>query len=331
MKKLTARMMFVLLILILSAHFCPAVAQPHRGTAQNARVQAPTHPGQHPGNGGMPQVPPHIQQKMVEQQRQYQQQMEREHARQQQEAQNRYQNELSQFEGWLKANGGASLQGKASSLPKTPEAFDLWAATQKNRKAQGKSYDPLYDQFRSFAEAMSPRGAGARKGQAAKASTTQSAMGEHEKKSGKADAARKEAARAKRATVESEEKAKRTRAAEKRRLVQDQASVSLLRTVHVKLQEADRDYQGHRVRALHHVSEALHHLGSSAPAGLGSGSSLGNLPQAQSDEILRDSLQKLRNAEGQLGMQSSGAPHRSRARSALGQAVRELEFALRIR
>ncbi len=257
--------------------------------------------------------------------------MEREHARQQQEAQKQYQNELSQFQGWLRANGGDSLQGKAGSLPKTPEAFDLWAATQKKRKSQGKSYDPLYDQFRSFAGAMSPGGAGAPEGQAAKAIPTQSAMGENEKKSGKAEDARKEAAQAKRATVEGEEKARRTRAAEKRPLVQDQASVSLLRTVHVKLQEADHDYEGHRVRALHHVSEALHHLSSSAPAGLGSGPSLGNLPQAQSDGILRDSLQKLRNAESHLGSLSSGAPHRSRARSALGRAIRELEIALRIR
>ena len=81
---------------------------------------------------------------------------------------------------------------------------------------------------------------------------------------------------------------------------QDQAKVSMLRTVHTKLAEADHDYDGHRVQAMHSVRQALGHLGAPNPGGVGGGSSLGNLAQSQSDGLLRDSLLKLRALHGQL-------------------------------
>ena len=311
MKKPAVRTLFVLLIPILSGPLCPVMAQ-HRGAA---RGQAPNRPGQHPANGGMPHVPAHIQQQMQEQQRRYQQQvaqhqqqMAKESARQQQVAQKQYEGQVNQFHEWLNANGGGSHRETINSL-KTPAEFDRWANTQKQRKAQKKSYDPLYDHFRSFADSMNPRGAGTRKGKAESASQARSAKDRNETTSRQAEAARKEADRAKRDAVQRAENAKRDRAEGKHQLAQDQASVNLLRTAHTKLQEADHDYQGNRVRALHHVHQALQHLGSSAPMGVGSSVSLGNMPQAQSDGILRDSLQKLRTAESQLGSRSNAAAH----------------------
>lgn len=104
-----------------------------------------------------------------------------------------------------------------------------------------------------------------------------------------------------------------------------------MKNVHRKLQEADHDYQGHRVRAMGHVSQALRHLGSSDMGGFGSSSSLGDMAQARSDEILRDSILKLRNVEGRLGTHPSGAQHFGEARSSLSGAIRELETALTIR
>ncbi len=342
MKPLTVLTLFVSLTTILSASYSPAVAQ-HRGAAHSAGGHAPNHPAQHPGNGGMQHVPAHIQQQIQQQQRQYlqqmqryQQQMQQEFARQQQEAQKLYERQANQFHEYLKANGGAALQGKLSSF-KTPAEFNNWANTQKQRKAQKKKYDPLYDHFRSFADSMNARDAGAGKGRNGKASLAESEKDRNEKKSREAELARKEAGKGKRDSVKHGENARRNPAQGKHLLAQDQTSVNLLRTVHGKLREADHDYQGHRVRAMHHVGEALQHLGSSAPAGLGSVTSLGsgmgfgNLPQTQSDGVLRDSLQKVRTVESQLGSRSNAAAHHSRARASLGQAIRELETALRIR
>ncbi len=98
--------------------------------------------------------------------------------------------------------------------------------------------------------------------------------------------------------------------------------------VHTKLQEADHDYNGQRVQALHRVNEALHILGGSAPPNVAAAASLGNLSQGQSDGILRDSIHKLRVVEGHLG---SSAPHHHQARIAVGEAIHHLEVALRIR
>jgi hypothetical protein len=336
MKKRVAWTMFVFLMPTLSGGFCPTMAQ-HRGGGGAGRGQMPHHPAPHPGNGGMPHVPAHIQQQIQQQQRLMQQQMikqqqemQKEFARRQQEAQKQYDAQVKQFHEHLKANGGASLQGKLSNF-KTPEDFNRWAANQKKRKAQGKSYDALYDHYRSFADSMNPRGAGAHKGRGGKASLAESEKGRNEKSRREAEAARKKADQAKHEMARREENSKRKSAGGNRMLAQDQASVNLLRTVHHKLREADHDYQGHRVQALHHVNQAIEHLGSSVPMGLGSGMSHGNMPQAQSDGILRDSLHKLRTAESQLASGSNAAAHHARARTSLGQAIRELEVALRIR
>jgi hypothetical protein len=85
------------------------------------------------------------------------------------------------------------------------------------------------------------------------------------------------------------------------------------------------------VEALRSLGQALHHLGSAAPPGVGAASSLGNLPQSQSDGILRDSIVKLRSVEGQLGGSAGRFSHHAEARASVAHAIHQLEVALRIR
>ena len=108
-------------------------------------------------------VPPHIQQQMQRQMQQQMQQQQRQMQQMQKQAHEKYQSDLKQFEQHLAANG---MAGASARLPKDPAGFDNWAATQQKRKAQGKSYDPVYDQFRSFAGAASGSGSGSGNGRA---------------------------------------------------------------------------------------------------------------------------------------------------------------------
>ena len=93
-----------------------------------------------------------------------QQEMQKEYARRQQEAQKQYDAQVKQFHDHLKANGGAEHQGKLGNF-KTPADFNRWAAEQKKRKVQGKSYDAMYDHFRSFADSKESRGRGQPQGE----------------------------------------------------------------------------------------------------------------------------------------------------------------------
>lgn len=150
------------LTLMLSADRSRALAQHHGGRP------AAGHPQAQPHNNGMAhQVPPHIQQQMIAEQRKYEQQMAAAYARQQQAAQKQYEGQANQFRDWLKANGGSAFQGNNVNLPKTPAEFDQWAATQRKLKARGKSYDPLYDQFRSFSGASNASNTGGRQHESA--------------------------------------------------------------------------------------------------------------------------------------------------------------------
>ncbi len=111
----------------------------------------------------------------------------------------------------------------------------------------------------------------------------------------------------------------------------DHAAISLLRTVHERLQKADADYAGHRRRAMEHTMAALRQL--RAPAGLDAILlvSAGSRPQWESDQILRDAMRSLNRAEGMLGTGANVAAHHHSARTSVAAAVRELQNALRIR
>src|SRR5262249_50304043 len=98
-----------------------------------------------------------------------------------------------------------------------------------------------------------------------------------------------------------------------------------------KLRGADHDYQGHRVRAMSHVATAIRHLHPSSALNTNVSPGLGNLPQAQSDQILRDALVHLNTAEGSLGAGTAAAAHHQSARSSVSQAIHELNTALQVR
>jgi hypothetical protein len=115
------------------------------------------------------------------------------------------------------------------------------------------------------------------------------------------------------------------------RRASDQSIISLLRTTHSRLTEADHDYEGHRVKSMEHIAGALRDLGSSTPVGSVSLASAGNLAQSRSDEILRNALFQLRNTETSLGTGNDRAERHHRARSAVAHAISELETALRVR
>jgi hypothetical protein len=118
----------------------------------------------------------------------------------------------------------------------------------------------------------------------------------------------------------------------KRKLASDQPSISLLRTVHTKLRQADHDYDGHRMRAMNHVASALEHLGSPAFQGeLGQNFGLGNLPQSKSDELLRNALVHLKTVEHDLSTGTNHAEHHGSARAKVAEAIGELHIALNIR
>jgi hypothetical protein len=110
----------------------------------------------------------------------------------------------------------------------------------------------------------------------------------------------------------------------------DQTVISHLRTAHSRLQQADHDYQGHRVRAANHVATALRHLG--APTtGSATNPGAGRMPQAQSDGLLRDALLRLNTAQTQLATRGTTAAHHGSARSQVTAAIGEINTALNIR
>jgi hypothetical protein len=135
-----------ILISVFSAASQPAMAQQHHNGGRPAAAPAP-----HPGMGGVHQIPPHMQQQMMQQQQMMMRQQQQMMQHYQQQIHQQYQQQVKQFNAYLKANGHSG--SAASQLPKDPAGFDQWAATQRQRKAQGKSYDQLYDHFRSFADA----------------------------------------------------------------------------------------------------------------------------------------------------------------------------------
>ncbi len=103
--------------------------------------------------------------------------------------------------------------------------------------------------------------------------------------------------------------------ANKNPLAGDQISIGLLRTVHSRLQNADADYQGHRVRAMEHIATALRHLGATSPvfASLTLATGVGNLPQWRSDEILREAIHTLSRTELMMGTGAHAAAHHQSA------------------
>jgi hypothetical protein len=238
-------------------------------------------------------------------QRQMQQQMTRmmQEQMKQQEAmlkmqQQMHEQHMQKFHEWTAANGMQTASGSGGTgggLPSNPMAMQNWLHTQKHNKALGKSYDPAYDQYLSFQKEQH-------------------------------------------ATATAKPKATATAAVVRIPTLRpvyatganSNASVSLLRTVHTRLQTTEQSYNGHRVRALNHITSALHNLGSSSPPNYGANQVAGNLAQGQSDAILQDALVKLQTVYNQIGVNGTTARH-LRAQGAVSSAMQELNVALNVR
>jgi hypothetical protein len=123
----------------------------------------------------------------------------------------------------------------------------------------------------------------------------------------------------------------------------DNMAIGHLKTVHSKLGNADADYNGHRVRAMSHIETAIHHMGSTSGLGMGLGGGFtgtgggltgmggGHMSQGQSDQILRDGIFQLRQAQSSLGTGTNAAAHHRNAHTSINEAIHELEVALKVR
>jgi hypothetical protein len=135
------------------------------------------------------------------------------------------------------------------------------------------------------------------------------------------------------------------------------AIVGRLRSVHASLARVARDYQGHRVRAMHAVSMAIRQLthrsmvyrGAGFAAGVNNGLAMGKrraglggvggagargvlpMTQAQSDARMGQSLRTLQGVYMQLSNQAYHTPGHARARGHVQRAIHELNTALAIR
>jgi hypothetical protein len=107
----------------------------------------------------------------------------------------------------------------------------------------------------------------------------------------------------------------------------DNQMAAVLKDVHASLHLADTDYQGHRVKAMSHVANAINRLGGNVQARTDYEFGGGNLPQAESDRILDDAMFHLRNLEASLETGAISRAHQGHARTSVAEAIRELEIA----
>jgi hypothetical protein len=128
--------------------------------------------------------------------------------------------------------------------------------------------------------------------------------------------------------------------------------VARLRSVHATLARLDRDYQGHRIRAMHAITMAIRQLSHRSMSynrmgfssvvnnggaigmrrGAGAGAFQGQrMSQAQSDNRMAQALRRLQGINMQLASQGAYTNGHSRASGHVQQAIHELNIALSIR
>jgi hypothetical protein len=110
----------------------------------------------------------------------------------------------------------------------------------------------------------------------------------------------------------------------------NQVEINHLKNAYSKMSRADHDYGGHRIRSMEHVAGALEHLGAISPISGIALASQGNLPQAQSDQLLREAEFHLKNVLNTIGTGKNTLSHHHNARASVEAAIRELHVALRI-
>ena len=110
------------------------------------------------------------------------------------------------------------------------------------------------------------------------------------------------------------------------------SQITALEAANALLAKADHDYQGHRVKAMKQVHAAIHALkvGAKAPKSPFKGpKGGGNLPQDQSDALLKQALDQITTVQGQLANVQD--PRATAASADLATAVTELQTALKIK
>ena len=115
--------------------------------------------------------------------------------------------------------------------------------------------------------------------------------------------------------------------------------VESLRLVLVKLNQVGRNYDGHRVKAIEHLHQAIWTLQPNL-AGVRTGGRVGaastmnasSMPQAQPDSQLRLAYQQLRSIESRmLGRGGNGPTYHRQAHTHVQRAIQELDDALAAR
>jgi len=95
------------------------------------------------------------------------------------------------------------------------------------------------------------------------------------------------------------------------------------------LKQADHDYMGHRVKAIHHIHTAVKALGPAGKHGkIAPGT--GKLEQSVSDGLLQQAIQQLTTIQTTLA-NTPGFGNRPMAVMAIQGAIAELQTALKIR
>jgi len=124
--------------------------------------------------------------------------------------------------------------------------------------------------------------------------------------------------------------------------------VRRLRATHATLARVNRDYQGHRVRAMVSIAQAIrqleHRSGGSRGMALampivarrnkGAGNGRPAMSQAQADSLVKRSLQSLKSIDRQMTIATNGlmaGSTQGRARGSIRRAIRELDVALSVR
>jgi hypothetical protein len=107
------------------------------------------------------------------------------------------------------------------------------------------------------------------------------------------------------------------------------AIIADLRAAIATLKQADHDYKGHRVNAIHEIHKAVKALvpGKHPRPKIPEGS--GNLPQDVSDGLLTKARDSLKTIQTQLN--TAGPGNRAAAIAAIQNAISELDTALKIK
>lgn len=109
-------------------------------------------------------------------------------------------------------------------------------------------------------------------------------------------------------------------------------AITQLKAARTLLNNAKHDYDGHRAKAVHEVTKAIHALEGThgrQAAHLGKSKGNKNEPQSVSDALLQQALQQLKAVQKQLGSSNTGDV--TVASAAITRAISDVETALSIK